>query len=154
MHEGKDEDKAGTVLAFDFGTRRIGVAIGEMMLGTARGLTTITGEANDTRFSAIGRLIEEWRPDRLVVGLPLSLDGRDHEMTARCRRFARQLEGRFRLPVVLVDERLTSTSADENLRRRGMDTRRHKAAVDAEAAAILLQSYFDGCRHDRPQASQ
>lgn len=139
MHE-------GTVLAFDFGTRRIGVAVGEMMLGSARPLTTISAEANDTRFAAIGKLIDEWRPGCLVVGLPLSLDGESHEMTERCRRFARQLEGRYRLPVLLVDERLTSTAAEENLRERGLDWRRRKASLDAEAAATLLQSYFDECR--------
>jgi putative Holliday junction resolvase len=136
MHE-------GTVLAFDFGTRRIGVAVGEMMLGTARPLTTISAEANQARFDAIGKLIAEWQPATLVVGLPLSLEGEAHEMTARCRRFARQLEGRYRLPVVLVDERLTSASADERLRGQGLDWRRRKASVDAEAAAILLQSHFD-----------
>jgi putative Holliday junction resolvase len=139
MHE-------GTVIAFDFGTRRIGVAIGEMMLGTARPLTTISAEANEARFTAIAKLVEEWRPAKLVVGLPLSLDGAAHEMTERCRRFARQLEGRFRLPVVLVDERLTSTSADERLRGQGRGWRDRKASVDAEAAAILLQSHFDECR--------
>lgn len=136
MHE-------GTVLAFDFGTRRIGVAVGEMMLGTARPLTTISAEANEVRFNAIGKLIAEWQPATLVVGLPLSLDGESSEMTERFRRFARQLEGRFRLPVVLVDERLTSASADEHLRSQGRDWRSRKAVVDAEAAAILLQSHFD-----------
>ena len=139
MHE-------GTVLAFDFGTRRIGVAVGEMMLGSARPLTTISAAANDARFAAIGKLIDEWRPGCLVVGLPLSLDGESHEMTERCRRFARQLEGRYRLPVLLVDERLTSTAAEESLRERGLDWRRRKASLDAEAAATLLQSHFDECR--------
>ena len=139
MHE-------GMVLAFDFGTRRIGVAVGEMMLGTARPLTTISVEANDVRFAAIAKLIDEWRPVRLVVGLPLSLDGKTHEMTERCQRFARQLEGRFRLPVALVDERLTSTSAEGHLRERGHGWRQRKETLDAEAAAIILQSYFDESR--------
>lgn len=143
MHE-------GTVLAFDFGTRRIGVAVGEMMLGTARPLTTIPAEASDTRFAAIGKLITEWQPASLVVGLPLSLDGHANEMTERCRRFARQLEGRYRLPVVLVDERLTSASADEHLRESGRNWRERKAAVDAEAAAILLQDHFDQCHRQSP----
>lgn len=141
MHE-------GTLLAFDFGTRRIGVAVGEMMLGTARPLTTIAAEANEARFQAIGKLIAEWQPARLLVGLPLTLEGEAHDMTERCRRFARQLEGRFRLPVVMVDERLSSASAEEQLRAQGLDWRERKAAVDAEAAAILLQDYFDqGQRH-------
>lgn len=138
----------GTVLAFDFGAQRIGVAVGEMMLGLARPLTTIEAAANDARFSAIGKLIAEWRPVRLVVGLPLSLDGEAHEMTARCRRFAHQLEGRYHLPVVLVDERLTSTAAEEHLRASGLGWRSRKRSLDAEAAAILLQSHFDETRHE------
>lgn len=141
MHE-------GTVLAFDFGTRRIGVAVGEMMLGIARPLTTISAEANEARFNAIGKLIAEWQPNTLLVGLPLSLDGEATEMTDRCRRFARQLEGRFRLPVVLTDERLSSASADERLRERGQGWRDRKATLDAEAAAIILQSHFD--QNQRP----
>jgi putative Holliday junction resolvase len=136
------------VLAFDFGTQRIGVAIGETMLRTARPLTTIRAEANDARFTAIGKLIDEWRPGTLVVGLPLSLEGEATEMTERCRRFARQLEGRYRLPVVLADERLTSIDAEERLRERGLDWRRRKETLDAEAAAILLQAYFDQMPHD------
>jgi putative holliday junction resolvase len=143
MHE-------GTVLAFDFGTRRIGVAVGEMMLGVARPLTTITAEASDARFTAIGKLIKEWQPTSLVVGLPLSLNGEANEMTDRCRRFARQLEGRYRLPVVLVDERLTSTSADEQLRESGRNWRERKTVLDAEAAAILLQDHFDQRHHQSP----
>ena len=92
-----------TVLAFDFGLRRIGVAVGESLLGSARALTTIDAEDNDTRFAAISRLVAEWQPQQLVVGLALALDGTEHEMTQRCRRFAHQLEGRFRFNVALVD---------------------------------------------------
>lgn len=136
MHE-------GVILAFDFGTHRIGVAVGEMMLGSARPLTTIAAAANDPRFTAIAALIAEWRPARLLVGLPLSLSGDEHEMSARCRRFARQLEGRYGLPVELVDERLTSAAADEDLRRQGHDWRARRQAVDAAAAALILQDYFD-----------
>lgn len=138
----------GTVLAFDFGTRRIGVAVGEAMLKSARPLTTIAAAANAARFEAIGRLIAEWQPARLVVGLPLALDGAEHEMTARSRRFANQLRGRFGLPVELADERLSSAEAENRLRRRGHDLRRNKEAVDAEAAAVILQSYFDRTPHD------
>lgn len=133
----------GTVLAFDFGTRRIGVALGESLLGQARPLTIIDAEANDARFAAIDRLIAEWRPDRLVVGLPLDLAGTEHEMSARCRRFARQLEGRFGLPVTLVDERLSSVEAEQRLAAAGRDWKTRKKTLDAEAAAIILQSYFD-----------
>lgn len=139
----------GLVLAFDFGTKRIGVAIGENIAGSARPLTTIAGEANDARFAAIAKLVAEWQPACLVVGLPLTLDGAEHEMTARCRRFAHQLEGRFRLPVELVDERLTSAEAESTLRAAGRaprnpgNSRNDKALIDAEAARILLQNWFD-----------
>ena len=119
----------------------------EMMLGQARPLTTICHVANDARFAAIGRLIAEWKPARLVVGLPLSGDGAAHEMTARARRFAHQLEGRFRLPVALVDERYSSTAAEEHLVSQGQDWRRRKETLDAEAAAVILQGFFD----TRPQ---
>ena len=137
----------GTVLAFDFGTRRIGVAIGEMMLRRARPLGTIAGEASAARFAAIGALIAEWQPTRLVVGLPLAADGAEHEMTARCRRFARQLEGRFGLPVSLADERYTSVAAEEALAAAGQDWRRRRTQVDAAAAALFLQDWFD---HETP----
>jgi putative Holliday junction resolvase len=140
----------GTVLAFDFGTRRIGVAIGEMMLGQARPLTTLTVATNDARFTAIAKLIGEWQPTRLVVGLPRSANGDEHEMTERCQRFARQLEGRYRLPVTLIDERFSSTAAEAELRDRGLDWQARKSRIDAEAAAILLQSYFDENQHELP----
>jgi putative Holliday junction resolvase len=130
----------GTVLAFDFGTQRIGVAIGEGMLGQARALTTIDSPANDARFAAIAKLIAEWQPARLVVGLPLALDGTEHELTARSRRFAHQLEGRYRLPVELVDERLTSVEAERTI-KPGRD-KSAKARVDAEAARLILQDWF------------
>jgi putative holliday junction resolvase len=138
----------GVILAFDFGTQRIGVAVGEMMLGHARPLTTLAAASNDARFSAIAKLIAEWQPARLVVGLPRSLDGEEHEMTDRCRRFARQLEGRYRLPVAMVDERLSSAAAEEGLRDRGVSWQDRKSRIDAEAAAILLQSYFDESQHE------
>jgi hypothetical protein len=86
---------SGTVLAFDFGEKRIGVAVGEWQLRQAHPLTTLHGEANAERFTAIAALIEEWQPASLVVGRPLSLDGTAHAMTARCTRFANQLRGRF-----------------------------------------------------------
>lgn len=134
---------AGSVLAFDFGTRRIGVAVGESLLGSARALTVIDREDNAARFAAIGKLIDEWQPVRLVVGLPRALDGSAHEMTARCQRFALQLEERFRLPVALVDERLTSSEADALLAEQGIPWQERKKQVDAVAAQLILQDYFD-----------
>lgn len=140
-------DGLGTVLAFDFGTKRIGVAVGEMMLGQARALATIHHEANEARFAAIEKLIAEWQPARLVVGLPLSVDGEAHDMTARAERFARQLEGRFKLPVALVDERFSSTDAEARLAEKGQGWKQRKETLDAEAAATILQGFFDS----RPQ---
>jgi putative Holliday junction resolvase len=142
------------ILAFDFGTQRIGVAVGATMLRNARPLTTISAAANALRFEAIGKLIGEWQPARLVVGLPLHLDGSEHEMTARCRRFAQQLNGRFRLPVEFADERLSSAAAEARLRAGGRDPRRNKGDIDAEAAAVILQSYFDRNDHDETARSQ
>jgi len=136
-----------TVLGFDFGLKRIGVAVGDVMIGVAHPLETIHGESNDQRFGAVAALIKEWRPGALVVGLPLYLDGTEHEMTLRCRRFSRQMEGRFLLPVTLVDERLTSEAASQDLREMGIGGRRQKAMLDQVAAQLILQTYLDEKRH-------
>lgn len=134
----------GTVLAFDFGEKRIGVAVGECELRSASALTTFDAETNDARWAAIGRLLDELKPALLVVGLPLSPDGEAHDMTARAQRFARQLEGRYRLPVALQDERFTSAEADTQLRDRGQhDWRERKKHLDAHAAQLILKDYFD-----------
>ena len=142
----------GSILAFDFGLKRIGVAIGTQLapgqLAAARPLTTIAAAAHDARFAAIAALIAEWQPQRLLVGRPLSDDGSPHEMTARCERFADQLRGRFRLPVDAVDERFSSVEADAEMRSRGLDWRQRKAQVDAEAAVIILQDW--NATHARP----
>jgi putative Holliday junction resolvase len=137
---------AGTVLAFDFGTRKIGVAVGDKKLRVAHPLTTIRGEANALRFSAIGALVAEWKPEALVVGRPLHADGTEHEMTARAERFARSLEGRFRLPVVRVDERFTTRAADAALRESGAGPAARYGARDAVAAQLILQSWLDRAR--------
>lgn len=133
----------GTLLAFDFGEKRIGVAVGETLLRQAHPLATIRGERNDERFAAIGKLIAEWQPARLIVGQPLSADGLPHQMTARCARFANQLRGRFGLPVSEVDERYTSTDAASLLYDAGLDGRKAKNHLDSVAAQLILQGYFD-----------
>ena len=132
-----------TVLAFDFGTRRIGVALGNALTRIARPLTMIDREASAARFEAIASLIDEWRPDILIVGRPLHADGSEHEMTARAERFARQLSGRFGLQVTCVDERYTTLAADAELAGAGVRGRWRKAARDAVAAQLILQSWFD-----------
>ncbi len=135
--------RSGTVLAFDFGEKRIGVAVGEWLLRQAHPLTVIHGEANADRFAAISALIDEWQPSSLVVGLPLTLDGEAHAMTARCTRFANQLRGRFGLSVDYADERLSSIEAQERLRESGHNARSAKVHLDAVAAQLILQCYFD-----------
>jgi len=122
-----------TILAFDFGLKRIGVAVGNTLLRAAQPLTVIHAPTNDGKFEAIGRLLAQWQPQRCVVGLPKHGDGTEHEMSARCRRFANQLHGRFGVPAVLVDERYSSAVLEQ---KRG-------ETVDAEAAAIILQQYFN-----------
>ena len=133
----------GTVLAFDFGEKRIGVAVGERELAQAHPLTTIRSEANAARFAVIAALIAEWQPVSLVVGLPLALDGTPHAMTARCTRFANQLRGRFGLPVDYAEERLTSVEAEQRLREGGHSIKSAREQIDSVAAQIILQCYFD-----------
>jgi putative Holliday junction resolvase len=143
MPEGRALPIQGTLLAFDFGTRRIGVATGNSISCTAQPLTTLHGEENAPRFAAIGQLIKEWQPTALVVGLPCNEDGTPHEMTQQCRRFANRLKGRFGLPVILVDERYTSASASALLNEAGIRGMRQKALLDQIAAQEILQAYFN-----------
>jgi len=131
------------VLAFDFGTRRIGVAVGNTLVRVAHPLATIDAEASAPRFAAIAALVDEWRPGVLVVGVPVHADGAPHEMTARARRFARQLHGRHGLAVVEADERHTSATAQSVQDASGRGGRRGRAARDALAAQAILQAWFD-----------
>jgi putative Holliday junction resolvase len=133
----------GTVLAFDFGERRIGVATGETLLQTAHPLTVIHAESNEERFAAIGRLIDEWRPEQLVVGLPTHADGTPHAMTQLAERFAGRLAKRFDLPVALADERLTSRDAEARLRETGRTAKTAKPLLDAVAAQLILQTWLE-----------
>lgn len=135
--------KRGGVLAFDFGLRRIGVAVGDWESRLAHPLETIHGEGNDQRFGRIAALIDEWKPCELVSGLPFHMDGTEHDLTRRARRFANQLNGRFGLPVALVDERLTSYDADLRLREAGVKGSDRKGLDDAMAAQQILQDYFE-----------
>lgn len=139
--------RAGTILAFDFGTRRIGVAVGEVGLGLAHPLATVDADDDEGRLATIAALIAEWRPTLLVVGLPTHADGTPHAMTARAQRFARALEARFRLAVELVDERYTTDAATDALAGAGIGRRGHKAVRDRIAAQIILQAYLDQRSH-------
>ncbi|MDQ2961591.1 MAG: Holliday junction resolvase RuvX [Pseudomonadota bacterium] len=134
---------AGTVFAFDFGTQRIGVAVGETGIGLAHPLATIAAKSGRARFEAIDALIEQWRPVLLIVGLPTHADGTAHAMTARALGFARQLESRFGLPVACCDERFTTHAASLALRGAGVRGHTRKAVRDQVAAQLILQSYLD-----------
>ena len=125
------ERGARTLLAFDFGLKRIGVAVGEPELRTAHPLPALSG------FDQIEPLIAEWKPAALVVGVPLSVSGEPHAMTRQALDFARRLERRFKLPVMRVDERYSSLEAESRL--RGMKRKN----VDSVAAQLLLEQYFD-----------
>ena len=118
-------------LSFDFGTRRVGVASGNTLLKSAQPLTTVNAEG-DARFERIAKLVADWQPDALVVGVPFHPDGAPHDNTRRAQRFARQLHGRFHLPVHEVDERYTTTEALSD----------GAADVDAASAALILEQYF------------
>ncbi len=140
MHE-------GTVLAFDFGVKRIGVATGESRLGSAHPLTVIHAESNDQRMTAISRLIAEWQPVLLVVGLPVHTDGTPHEMTKLATKFGERLQKCFRLPLSYADERLTSRDAEARLRETGRNSRSAKPLLDAVAAQLILQTWFERPSH-------
>ena len=136
-----------TVLAFDFGTHRIGVAVGNTLIRFAQPLVTIAGDSETTTMAAIAALVSEWQPQQLVVGLPLHADGTPHAMTAKARDFAHELGKRFGLPVALIDERWTTQSAQDQLSRErgGRDSR---ARRDETAAQIILQAFFDEQQRD------
>lgn len=137
-------ERADTVLAFDFGTRRIGVAVGDLATRLAHPLATIDAEPDEQRFAAIAALVAEWKPARLVVGLPLHADGTPHETTARAQRFGRQLAGRTGVPVEYADERHTTTAAATSLAEAGRTGKRARAVRDQVAAQLILQGWLDG----------
>ncbi len=128
-----------TLMAFDYGEKRIGVAIGNTLTRSARALVVIQNLNREHRFKAVGELLAEWRPDALVVGLPMHPDGTPHDMTQQATRFGNQLNGRFGLPVSWVDERYSSVEAAAELRARAG----RADMLDAEAARVILQQYFD-----------
>ena len=137
------ERQSGTVLGFDFGLKRLGVAVGTLDLGLAHPLETIASEINTVRFERIAALISEWQPVLLVVGMPHHDDGAAHEFAPTCLRFANRLKGRFGLPVVWVDERYSSTAASMALTMSGVHGRKQKVMLDQVAAQQILQQYFD-----------
>ena len=132
-----------TVLAFDFGMRRIGVAVGNSRLRIAHPLTTITAEDNRRRFDAIAALVGEWQPARFVVGRPASRPGESHALVPALERFERRLAARFGIPVELVDESLSSWDASRRLTAGGTPARQQRGRLDAMAACVILESWFE-----------
>ncbi len=135
-------DAPTTVLGFDYGLRRIGVAVGQTLTATATPLTTVHAQDGRPAWEAIERLLAEWSPKALVVGLPLNMDGTEHEMTHAARDFAAQLHSRYHKPVHLVDERLSSLEAERILAAQGKRGRGGRTDIDKIAAQLILQSWL------------
>ncbi|MCY9848091.1 Holliday junction resolvase RuvX [Pectobacterium jejuense] len=132
-----------TILAFDFGTKSIGVAIGQEITGTARALTSFKAQEGIPDWQKVEKLLSEWQPDLVVVGLPLNMDGTEQPLTARARKFANRLHGRFGVAIELHDERLSTVEARAELFERGGFKALDKGSVDATSAVIILESWFE-----------
>ncbi len=132
-----------TLLGFDFGTKSIGIAVGQQLTGTARPLTAIKAQDGIPDWSQIEKLLKEWQPDLVVVGLPLNMDGTEQPLTARARKFANRLHGRFGVAVELQDERLSTVEARADLFEHGGYKALSKGNVDSGSAVIILESWFD-----------
>ncbi|WP_058911031.1 Holliday junction resolvase RuvX [Entomohabitans teleogrylli] len=134
---------SGTLLAFDFGTKSIGVAIGQRITGTARPLAALKARDGTPDWSAVERLLKEWQPEAVVVGLPLNMDGTEQPLTARARNFANKVHGRFGVAIQLHDERLSTVEAKSGLFERGGFRALNKGSVDSASAVIILESWFE-----------
>lgn len=134
-----------TLLGFDYGSKRIGVAVGQELTRNAHGLRTLHNNHSGPDWPAISELIREWQPDLLVIGMPHNMDDRPHPLAAQVENFGKQLEQRYNLPVAWVDERLTSLEAEAQLAESGKSRRhkRDKANIDKLAAAIILQTWLN-----------
>lgn len=136
--------KPKTYLGFDYGTRRIGVAVGNSVSASASPLDTINVKNEQPDWQHITRLIEEWQPDALIVGWPIQMDESDNPVTAKARRFGNRLHGRYRLTVHHIDERLSSHMALSEIREAGYNGRRSRGLVDSYAAREILQTFLNG----------
>ncbi|MDY0640311.1 Holliday junction resolvase RuvX [Pasteurella multocida] len=132
-----------TVLVFDFGTKSIGCAVGQSITGTAQALPAFKAQDGIPNWDAIGKCLAEWQPDRVVVGLPLNMDGTEQDLTVRARKFAHRLHGRFGVAVELQDERLTTTEARAEIFGRGGYKALNKSKVDGISACLILESWFE-----------
>ncbi|AZQ11341.1 Holliday junction resolvase RuvX [Shewanella khirikhana] len=132
-----------TVMGFDFGTKSIGIAVGQSITGSANPLTSVKAVDGIPNWDDIGKLINEWKPDLLVIGLPLNMDGTEQEMTQRARKFANRLNGRFGVKIATQDERLTTADAKARLFELGGFKALTKGQVDAVSAVLIVESYFE-----------
>ena len=132
-----------TIIAFDYGLRNIGVAVGQTISRTASPLSVLTARDGIPNWDQLKALLEEWQPELIVVGLPLNMDGTESELSQRSRKFANRLHGRFGKPVELIDERLSSQEAKSVARSQGHQGNYHDKPIDSLAAAVILQSWFD-----------
>ena len=127
-----------TLLGFDFGLKRIGVAVGQELTGTAQALCTLSVKNKQIPWQEVSRLIEQWQPDALVLGLPLNKDNTEHDITRAARRFGNRLNGRYNLPVYWVDERLTSFAAEQLINEKSAKP----GSIDSVAAQLILESWL------------
>lgn len=142
--------KAGTFLAFDYGEKYIGVAVGSRHSRQAEPLTTLRGSAKNPDWVRLSQLVAEWQPEALVVGQPLNMDGSTNPMTRAARAFGQRLKDRYNLPVHMVDERLSTLAAREILNEAGIPMRRHKSQLDKVAAQTILQAFLNELPGDIP----
>lgn len=134
---------SGTFLAFDFGTRSIGVAVGQQITGTARPLNALKAQNGTPDWTLIEKLLKEWQPALVIVGLPLNMDGTEQPLTARARNFANKIHGRFGIAIKLHDERLSTVEARAGLFEHGGFRALDKGSVDSASAVVILESYFE-----------
>lgn len=143
---------ARTLLGFDYGTKHLGIAVGGTTTGTAQPLDTVAVRHGLPEWPPVDRIIKEWQPGALVVGLPLNMDGTENDMTRAARKFGQRLHARYNLPVHMVDERLTSVDAKNALVEARVPWKHRRARVDKLAAQNILQAYLDENRHPKKEA--
>ncbi|MDY4480360.1 Holliday junction resolvase RuvX [[Pasteurella] aerogenes] len=132
-----------TALAFDFGTKSIGCAVGQSITGTAQALPAFKAQDGIPNWEQIEKCLREWKPKVVVVGLPLNMDGSEQDLTLRAKKFAQRLHGRFGVNVVLQDERLTTTEARAEIFQRGGFKALNKGKIDGISACLILESWFE-----------
>ncbi|WP_094751741.1 Holliday junction resolvase RuvX [Psychromonas sp. CD1] len=135
------------LLGFDFGSKSIGIATGQMITMTAQPLLAIKAQNGIPNWENLGRLIKEWQPDMLIIGLPLNMDGTEQSITQRAKKFANRLQGRFGIQIALQDERLTTASAKEFIFESGGYKALDKGKVDSVSAALILESWMSLYKH-------